>query len=87
MAAAYDIPVIPHGSSVFSYHLQMAYPNCPMGELAIKKILVGGYFSIIPIISYDIPVIPHGSSVFSYHLQMAYPNCPMGELENAGFIL
>jgi len=32
MAAAYDIPVIPHGSSVFSYHLQIAYPNCPMGE-------------------------------------------------------
>jgi L-alanine-DL-glutamate epimerase-like enolase superfamily enzyme len=23
MAAAYDLPVIPHGSSVFSYHLQV----------------------------------------------------------------
>jgi L-rhamnonate dehydratase len=32
MAAAYDIPVIPHGSSVFSYHLQIAFANCPMGE-------------------------------------------------------
>jgi len=32
MAAAYDIPVIPHGSSVFSYHLQTAFTNCPMGE-------------------------------------------------------
>jgi L-rhamnonate dehydratase len=32
MAAAYDIPVIPHGSSVFSYHLQFAFPNCPMAE-------------------------------------------------------
>uniref|UniRef100_A0A6B2LKD8 Enolase C-terminal domain-containing protein n=1 Tax=Arcella intermedia TaxID=1963864 RepID=A0A6B2LKD8_9EUKA len=32
MAAAYDIPVIPHGSSVFSYHVQTAFANCPMGE-------------------------------------------------------
>jgi len=32
MAAAYDIPVIPHGSSVFSYHLQIAFTNCPWGE-------------------------------------------------------
>jgi len=32
MAAAYDIPVIPHGSSVFSYHLQTAFSNCPWGE-------------------------------------------------------
>ena len=32
-AAAYDIPVIPHGSSVYSYHLQYAYPNCPLAEL------------------------------------------------------
>jgi len=32
MASAYDIPVIPHGSSVFSYHLQTAFINCPMGE-------------------------------------------------------
>ncbi len=35
LAAAYDIPVIPHGSSVYSYHLQFAFPNCPMGELII----------------------------------------------------
>jgi L-rhamnonate dehydratase len=32
MASAYDIPVIPHGSSVFSYHLQLANVNCPMAE-------------------------------------------------------
>jgi len=32
MASAYDIPVIPHGSSVFSYHLQIAFSNCPWGE-------------------------------------------------------
>jgi L-rhamnonate dehydratase len=35
LAAAYDIPVIPHGSSVYSYHLQFAYSNCPMGELIV----------------------------------------------------
>lgn len=29
LAAAFDIPVIPHGSSVYSYHLQMAFPSCP----------------------------------------------------------
>ena len=33
LAAAYDIPVIPHGSSVYSYHLQFAFTNCPIGEL------------------------------------------------------
>jgi len=33
MAAAYDIPVIPHGSSVYSYHLQFAFHNCPIAEL------------------------------------------------------
>lgn len=27
MASAYDTMVIPHGSSVFSYHLQFAYLN------------------------------------------------------------
>ncbi|MDP9374294.1 MAG: L-rhamnonate dehydratase [Chloroflexota bacterium] len=35
MAAAYDIPVIPHGSSVFSYHLQYAFPNCPLAEFVV----------------------------------------------------
>eukprot|EP01083_Nonionella_stella_P190307 704821_1 len=33
MASAYDIPVIPHGSGPYSYHLQIAFPNCPMTEL------------------------------------------------------
>ncbi len=37
MAAAYDIPVIPHGSSVFSYHLQFASPNSPMAEILIMS--------------------------------------------------
>jgi L-rhamnonate dehydratase len=37
MAAAYDIPVIPHGSSVFSYHLQYAFTNCPLAEFLIMS--------------------------------------------------
>eukprot|EP00045_Choanoeca_perplexa_P017980 m.273438 g.273438 ORF g.273438 m.273438 type:complete len:442 (+) comp17684_c0_seq22:905-2230(+) len=32
MASAYDILVIPHGSSIYSYHLQYAFPNCPLAE-------------------------------------------------------
>jgi len=32
MAAAYDILVIPHGSSIYSYHLQYAFQNCPLAE-------------------------------------------------------
>lgn len=32
LASAYSIPVIPHGSSVYSYHLQTAFANCPMAE-------------------------------------------------------
>eukprot|EP00937_MAST-01D_sp_MAST-1D-sp2_P006119 g6119.t1 len=32
MAAAHDILVIPHGSSIYSYHLQYAFKNCPMSE-------------------------------------------------------
>lgn len=37
MAAAYDIPVIPHGSSVFSYHLQYAFTNCPVAEFLMMS--------------------------------------------------
>lgn len=35
LAAAYDVMVIPHGSSVFSYHLQFAFANCPMAEFLV----------------------------------------------------
>ena len=37
MAAAYDIPVIPHGSSVFSYHLQYAFTNCRIAEFLMMS--------------------------------------------------
>lgn len=32
MAASHDLHVVPHGSSVYSYHLQYAFPNCPLAE-------------------------------------------------------
>ncbi len=32
MAAAYDIPVIPHGSGAYSYHFLATQPNVPFGE-------------------------------------------------------
>lgn len=32
MAAAEDVVIIPHGSSVYSYHLQYAFNNCPVAE-------------------------------------------------------
>lgn len=32
MAASHDLHVIPHGSSVYSYHLQYAFTCCPLAE-------------------------------------------------------
>lgn len=32
MAASHDTLVIPHGSSIYSYHLQYAFCNCPVAE-------------------------------------------------------
>jgi len=37
MASAYDIPIIPHGSSVYSYHLQYAFPSSPMAEFLVMS--------------------------------------------------
>ena len=33
MAAAYDVPVVPHGSAFFSTHFQMAHVNSPFQEV------------------------------------------------------
>lgn len=33
MAAAHDLPVVPHGSGVFSSHFQMAFTNTPFQEV------------------------------------------------------
>ena len=33
MASAHDIPVVPHGSGVFSSHFQMAFTNTPFQEV------------------------------------------------------
>lgn len=47
MASAYDVMVIPHGSSVYSYHLQYAFANCPLAEyinLSAKADSIVPYF-------------------------------------------
>jgi len=47
MASAYDIIVIPHGSSIYSYHLQYAFRNCPISEflnLSPKSDAIMPYF-------------------------------------------
>eukprot|EP00301_Raphidiophrys_heterophryoidea_P018209 c3209_g1_i1.p2 GENE.c3209_g1_i1~~c3209_g1_i1.p2 ORF type:complete len:482 (+),score=129.36 c3209_g1_i1:98-1543(+) len=46
LASAYNVSVIPHGSSVFSYHLQYAFSNCPMAEYLI---LSPGGDKIVPL--------------------------------------
>lgn len=40
--------VIPHGSSVFSYHMQYAFPNCPMAEVqpACHPLMLSSCFAI-----------------------------------------
>jgi len=65
MASAYDIPIIPHGSSVFSYHLQLANTNCPWAEFLIMspeadKIvpLFGNLFTNEPLPSNGVTVVP-----------------------------
>eukprot|EP00668_Euglena_longa_P017873 GGOE01022333.1.p1 GENE.GGOE01022333.1~~GGOE01022333.1.p1 ORF type:complete len:330 (-),score=49.80 GGOE01022333.1:134-1123(-) len=37
LASAFDIPVVPHGSSVYSFHLQLSQPNSPMAECLIMS--------------------------------------------------
>eukprot|EP00698_Gefionella_okellyi_P020098 TRINITY_DN6271_c0_g2_i2.p1 TRINITY_DN6271_c0_g2~~TRINITY_DN6271_c0_g2_i2.p1 ORF type:complete len:374 (+),score=70.21 TRINITY_DN6271_c0_g2_i2:145-1266(+) len=37
LASAFDVPVIPHGSSVFSYHMQLAFPSCPRAEYLVMS--------------------------------------------------
>ena len=37
LAAAYDVPCIPHGSSVYSFHLQYATAQSPIGECLIMS--------------------------------------------------
>jgi L-alanine-DL-glutamate epimerase-like enolase superfamily enzyme len=37
LASAFDVPVIPHGSSVYSYHLQICFPSCPLAEFLVMS--------------------------------------------------
>eukprot|EP01052_Picozoa_sp_SAG31_P028802 SAG31_NODE_2810_length_5061_cov_12.226522_6_plen_309_part_00 len=45
MASAANLAVIPHGSSVFSYHVVAASQNCPMSEFVTPQLdSIVGYF-------------------------------------------
>ena len=47
MASPYDTMIIPHGSSIYSYHLQYAFRNCPVAEfinLSPKADKISPYF-------------------------------------------
>jgi len=44
MAASHDLHVIPHGSSVYSYHLQYAFTCCPLAEYINLSPQVGGWW-------------------------------------------
>ena len=46
MAASHDLYVVPHGSSVYSYHLQYAFPNCPLAEFINLSPQVGVWLCI-----------------------------------------
>lgn len=37
LASAFDVPVIPHGSSVYSYHMQICFPSCPLAEFLVMS--------------------------------------------------
>ena len=40
-----DGQVVPHGSSVFSYHVVTAFQNCPMSEFVTPELdKIVGYF-------------------------------------------
>lgn len=48
MASSYDVLVIPHGSSIYSYHLQYAFTNCPLAEFLnlSPKVSIITYYNI-----------------------------------------
>ena len=82
MAAAYDIPIIPHGSSVYSYHLQVMKPpighrSCtgPVACPALCALFAGKAACLYR---------AHTCNIFFHcaHLQYAYHNCPIAEFIN-----
>jgi L-rhamnonate dehydratase len=60
MASAYDIPVIPHGSSVYSYHLQYANTNCPIAEYILLAPDANGIVPLFGQLFLDEPLPQNG---------------------------
>jgi L-rhamnonate dehydratase len=80
LASAFDIPVIPHGSSVYSYHLQICFFNCPMAEFLIMspeadqiQPLFGNLFLNEPLPKNGYLDIPHNPG-FGVELNKEYLN-------------
>jgi L-rhamnonate dehydratase len=61
LAAAYDIPIIPHGSSIYSYHLQICFPSCPMAEFLVmspKADAIGKVVFAMSVHNFSVLLIP-----------------------------
>merc|ERR1719472_288540 len=43
LAAANDVLVVPHGSSIYSYHLQFAFVNAPFGKITLEQVSKPGF--------------------------------------------
>lgn len=65
LASAYDIPIIPHGSSIYSYHLQICFPSCPMAEFLVmspKADSIGGFLMLC----FLFIAVTFGSNIITY---------------------
>ena len=60
LSSAYDIPIIPHGSSVYSYHLQICFPSCPMAEFLVMSPNADSIVSFFGNLFLDEPVPKNG---------------------------
>lgn len=40
MAAAYDLPVVPHGSGPYSFHAIMSFPNSDFCEYIVSSAIM-----------------------------------------------
>ena len=75
LSSAFDIPVIPHGSSIYSYHLQICFASCPMAEFLVMSPKADSIVSFFGNLFLDEPLpkdgyveLPHDKSGFGVTL-------------------
>jgi L-rhamnonate dehydratase len=61
LAAAYNLPVIPHVGGCFSYHLVMAHTNCPLVEYLVYGAEGDQFAPVYPM--FDGEPLPSGGSI------------------------